>query len=37
MNEYSLAKVQSISGDASVKERMTDEAIKGMVNSMLGE
>ena len=28
---------KSISGDASVKESMTDEAIKGMVNSMLGE
>ena len=29
--------MKSISGDASVKESMTDEAIKGMVNSMLGE
>lgn len=29
--------MKSISGDASVKDSMTDEAIKGMVNSMLGE
>lgn len=29
--------MKSISGDASVKENITDEAIKGMVNSMLGE
>lgn len=29
--------MKSISGDASVKESMTDEAIEGMVNSMLGE
>lgn len=29
--------MKSIGGDASVKESMTDEAIKGMVNSMLGE
>lgn len=29
--------MKSISGDASVKESMTDEAIKGIVNSMLGE
>lgn len=29
--------MKSISGDASVKESLTDEAIKGMVNSMLGE
>ena len=29
--------MKSISGDASIKESMTDEAIKGMVNSMLGE
>lgn len=29
--------MKSISGDSSVKESMTDEAIKGMVNSMLGE
>ena len=29
--------MKSISGEASVKESMTDEAIKGMVNSMLGE
>ena len=29
--------MKSIGGDASVKERMTDEAIEGMVNSMLGE
>lgn len=29
--------MKSISGDASVKESMTDVAIKGMVNSMLGE
>lgn len=29
--------MKSISGDASVKDSITDEAIKGMVNSMLGE
>ena len=29
--------MKSIVGDASVKERMTDEAIEGMVNSMLEE
>ena len=29
--------MKSIGGDASVKESMTDEVIKGMVNSMLGE
>lgn len=29
--------MKSIGGDASIKERMTDEAIEGMVNSMLGE
>ena len=29
--------MKSIGGDASAKESMTDEAIKGMVNSMLGE
>ena len=29
--------MKSIVGDASVKESMTDEAIEGMVNSMLGE
>lgn len=29
--------MKSISGDVSIKESMTDEAIKGMVNSMLGE
>lgn len=29
--------MKSISGDASIKESMTDEAIEGMVNSMLGE
>ncbi len=29
--------MKSIGDDASVKERMTDEAIEGMVNSMLGE
>lgn len=29
--------MKSIGGDASVKESMTDEAIEGMVNSMLGE
>lgn len=28
---------KSIGGDASIKENMTDEAIEGMVNSMLGE
>ena len=29
--------MKSIGGDASVKKSMTDEAIEGMVNSMLGE
>ncbi len=29
--------MKSIGGDVSIKENMTDEAIKGMVNSMLGE
>ena len=29
--------MKSIGGDGSVKESMTDEAIEGMVNSMLGE
>ena len=29
--------MKSIGGDASIKERMTDKAIEGMVNSMLGE
>ena len=29
--------MKSIGGDASVKESMTDKAIEGMVNSMLGE
>lgn len=29
--------MKSIGDDASIKESMTDEAIKGMVNSMLGE
>lgn len=29
--------MKSIGGDASVKESMTDEAIEGMVNSMLAE
>lgn len=29
--------MKSIGGDASVKDSITDEAIKGMVNSMLGE
>ncbi|MQN82712.1 hypothetical protein [Segatella copri] len=29
--------MKSISGDTSIKESMTDEAIEGMVNSMLGE
>lgn len=29
--------MKSIGGDVSVKESMTDEAIEGMVNSMLGE
>ena len=28
--------MKSIGGDISIKESMTDEAIKGMVNSMLG-
>ena len=28
--------MKSISGDDSVKENITDEAIEGMVNSMLG-
>lgn len=29
--------MKSIGGDASIKESMTEEAIKGMVNSMLGD
>lgn len=29
--------MKSIGGDTSIKESMTDEAIIGMVNSMLGE
>ena len=29
--------MKSLGGDASIKEKMTDEAIEGMVNSMLGE
>lgn len=29
--------MKSIGCDASIKESMTDEAIEGMVNSMLGE
>ena len=29
--------MKSIGGDASIKESMTEEAIEGMVNSMLGE
>ena len=29
--------MKSIGGDVSIKESMTDEVIKGMVNSMLGE
>ena len=29
--------MKSIGGDASVKESMTDEAIEGVVNSMLGK
>lgn len=29
--------MKSIGGDVSIKESMTDEAIKGMVNSMLGD
>lgn len=29
--------MKSIGDDASIKENMTDEAIEGMVNSMLGE
>lgn len=29
--------MKSIGGDASVKESMTDEAIEGMIDSMLGE
>lgn len=32
-----IGMMKSISGDASIKESMTDEAIEGMVNSMLGE
>lgn len=28
---------KSLGGDASIKESMTDEAIEGMVDSMLGE
>lgn len=29
--------MKSIGGDTSIKENMTDEAIEGMVDSMLGE
>ena len=29
--------MKSLGGDASIKENMTDEAIEGMINSMLGE
>lgn len=29
--------MKSLGGDASIKDSMTDEAIEGMVNSMLGE
>ena len=29
--------MKSFGNDSSIKESMTDEAIKGMVNSMLGE
>lgn len=29
--------IKSIGGDTSIKESMTDEAIEGMVDSMLGE
>lgn len=29
--------MKSLGDDASIKESMTDEAIEGMVNSMLGE
>lgn len=29
--------MKSIGGDTAIKESMTDEAIEGMVNSMLGE
>ena len=29
--------MKSIGGDTSIKESMTDEAIEGMVDSMLGE
>lgn len=29
--------MKSVGGDTSIKESMTDEAIEGMVNSMLGE
>ena len=36
-NPWVAMMMKSISGDASIKESMTDEAIEGMVNSMLGE
>ena len=36
-NPWVAMMMKSIGGDASVKESMTDEAIKWMVNSMLGE
>lgn len=29
--------MKSVGGDTSIKESMTDEAIEGMVDSMLGE
>lgn len=36
-NPWISMMMKSMGGDASIKESMTDEAIKGMVNSMLGE
>lgn len=36
-NPWIAMMMKSIGGDASIKESMTDEAIEGMVNSMLGE
>ena len=36
-NPWIAMMMKSIGGDTSIKESMTDEAIEGMVDSMLGE
>lgn len=36
-NPWVAMMMKSFGDDSSIKESMTDEAIKGMVNSMLGE